>query len=439
MFGIIGLTVITVAAVELHFGNAPEPGVGPGTVSLLYLVVIVLVSLKGGFVPSAAVTLIAALCFNYFVLPLVPSIKVRNPLDVVATLTFLLTAWVVTGIVARLRERNALLDGLFDQAPEAIALANLDSRVVRVNRDFTRLFGYPPQEVVGHRLIDLIVPSESRGEFQRHLELMAERQRVDAEVIRQCKDGSRLDVLAVGAPVSMPGGQIALYAMYRDISDRKRADDALRELSGQLLRSQDEERRRLARELHDSTGQKLAALAWNLSGLDQSGALVDARAKRILAESVDLTQECLREIRTLAYLLHPPELEEFGLAEAARNYVNGFAQRSGIAVELELSSDLGRLSPEVETTLFRILQEGLNNIHRHSGSPRASVQIYQSPDAVTMNIQDQGLGMQEALMGDKKLGVGIAGMRERVRQLRGQLEIHSTERGTTLKVVLPLN
>jgi signal transduction histidine kinase len=145
----------------------------------------------------------------------------------------------------------------------------------------------------------------------------------------------------------------------------------------------------------------------------------------------------------LAYLLHPPELEELGLAAAARDYVNGFVQRSGIPVELELSPHLGRLPREMETALFRILQESLNNIHRHSGSSLARVYISQSPTSVTLEIQDEGQGIQEgALKHDGGmpaiLGVGIAGMRERVRQLGGELEIQSTESGTTLKVVLPL-
>jgi K+-sensing histidine kinase KdpD len=125
LFGVIGLTVITVAALELRVGNSPSEGVGPGTVSLLYLIVIVLVSLRGGFIPSTAVILIASFCLNFFVQPLVPSLKMKNPLDIVATATFLLTAWVITGIVSRLREQNALPDGLFEQAPQATALANL--------------------------------------------------------------------------------------------------------------------------------------------------------------------------------------------------------------------------------------------------------------------------------------------------------------------------
>jgi two-component system NarL family sensor kinase len=445
LFGIIGLALITFAAIQLHLQKVPPPAsVGPGTISLLYLIVVVYVSGRAGFVAAAAVSLIAVFCMNYFVLPLAPALAVKNPLDIVATVAFLITAWVITGMVARLREKCALLDALFEQAPPAIALVDRETRVVRVNREFTQVFGYTPQETLGRRLSELIVPGEFRHEIRRHMELASQKQRVDAEVVRQRKDGSQVQVLAIGVPISLPSGQVAVYAMYCDISERKRADDALRELSGQLLRLQDEERRRLARELHDSTGQKLAALAINLSVVDQSASLTDVRAQRALTESLALTDECLREIRTLAYLLHPPELEELGLADAARNYVSGFAQRSGIPVELELSSDIGRLPPDVETTLFRILQESLNNVHRHSGSPRARVHVDRSQASVTMEVQDEGQGIQEgALKRDSSPaatpGVGIAGMRERVRQLGGELQIHSTPSGTTLKVVLPLS
>ncbi len=174
LFGIIGLALITFAAVRLPGAMLPTEGVGPGTISLLYLIVIVLVSLRGGLVSSVAVSLIAAFCLNYFVLPLVPALKARNPLDIVATITFLITAWVITGIVARLQERNALLDALFEQGPLATALTNLDGlmythiRAVRVNREFTRVFGYTPQGALDRPLGELIVPEEFRDEFQRH-------------------------------------------------------------------------------------------------------------------------------------------------------------------------------------------------------------------------------------------------------------------------------
>jgi PAS domain S-box-containing protein len=353
----------------------------------------------------------------------------------------------VTSTVDRLQEQKTLLDELFEQAPDAVVLVNGNDRVVRINRAFTRIFGYAPQEALGRRLRDLIICSESRD--QGYWDLVRRGQRVDTEDVCRRKDGSQLDVAVILLPFSLPRGGALVYAIYRDITERKRADDELRELTAQLLQSQEEERRRLARELHDSTGQKLAALAINLSIVSQSAAVADARAQRALADSLALTHECVRDIRTLTYLLHPPELEELGLADAARDYINGFSQRSGISVDVELSPDLGRLPREVETALFRILQESLNNVLRHSGSPRARVHIYRSPAgvtpaSVTMEVQDEGQGMQEGALkhgsGTPAItGVGVVGMRERVRQLGGELEIHSTPNGTTLKAVLPLN
>jgi signal transduction histidine kinase len=147
-------------------------------------------------------------------------------------------------------------------------------------------------------------------------------------------------------------------------------------------------------------------------------------------------------MRTLAYLLHPPELDELGLPDAVRRYVGGFVARSGIPVDLELSSELGRLPREVEIALFRILQESLNNVLRHSGSPKASVHIFRTADGVTLKVQDEGRGVQKSKLGRSGLlaaspGVGIAGMRERVAQIGGRLEIESTKRGTTVMAFLP--
>jgi PAS domain S-box-containing protein len=434
--GLIGLVLITLAAIEIHVENLPpRASVGPGTISLLYLLVIVFVSLRAGLVASIAISLIAAFCLNYFVLPLVPSLKVKNPFDIVATVAFLVTASVITGLVARLRARHALLETLFEEAPPAVALLNLESRVIRVNREFTRVFGYTPQETLGRPLSELIVPGEFRNEVQSHEELLLQRQRVDAEVVRQRKDGSRLHVLMVGVPVSMPRGQIAVYAMYCDITKEKQAEAALRTLSGRLLRLEDQERRRLARALHDSTAQSLAALSMSLSVVSESVAVLGPRAQAAMAEAVGLTDQCLRELRTVSYLLHPRELDELGLKSALSRYIDGFIERSGIQVEVEVSPDLGRLPQDVETTVFRVVQECLTNIHRHSGSGTARLRLIRGQSNLYLEVADAGHGIRQ----DAPSGVGIASMRERLQQLNGWLEIASHPGGTTVKATIPLS
>jgi signal transduction histidine kinase len=241
----------------------------------------------------------------------------------------------------------------------------------------------------------------------------------------------------------------------QDITDRKRAEEALRQseealrqsnrklhqLSRDLLRSQDYERRRIARELHDSTAQLLAALSINLGRLRDSE-LEPGRRERVLSETIDLAAACSAEIRTITYLLHPPLLEEIGLVHALRAYAQGFNQRTGIQVKIKIPPDFGRLGNERESTLFRIVQEGLANVHKHSGSRLAVIQLERDPREVRLVLQDQGRGFTEAprrrATGFVHLGVGITGMRERAEQLGGRLEIASGDAGTTLTVTLPM-
>jgi PAS domain S-box-containing protein len=435
LFGIIGLTVITIAAVELHVGNMPSEGVGPGTVSLLYLIVIVLVSLRGGFIPSAAVILIACFCLNYFVQPLVPSLKMKNPLDIVATIAFLLTAWVITGIVTRLREQNALLDGLFEQAPQATALANLDTRVVRVNREFTRLFGYTPQETVGHRLSDLIVPPESREEIQRHLELMSQRQRLDAEVIRQRKGGNRLHVLAVGAPVSLPRGQIAIYAMYRDISERKATEEALHALSIRLMEVQDNERKHLASELHDEIGQLLTGLRLLLRRDEESPS--DTLGIRRL-QALAMVDELLGRVQGLSFDLGPADLDQLGLLPALLALFERYSAQTGILVNFKHQGVERRFSSRLETGAYRIVQEALTNAARHASVASVSVRVWTDADRLYLQIEDRGRGFEPEVVLRASRSNGLVGMQRRIMLLGGRMTIESSPgAGTTIIVELP--
>jgi len=220
------------------------------------------------------------------------------------------------------------------------------------------------------------------------------------------------------------------------------ANQGLRELTGRLMQSQDDERRRIARELHDSVGQTLAALSMNLTKVESDIERLNQTAKT-LADSSALVQEMNKEVRTISYLLHPPMLDEAGLASALRWYVDGFTQRSGIQVDLEIAEDFGRLQPEVETAIFRTVQECLTNVHRHSGSRTARVRLLHSAGELRLLVQDDGAGIAaqklDKVVADGTPGVGIRGMRERMRQLGGTLEINSNPTGTNVEVRLPIN
>ena len=219
------------------------------------------------------------------------------------------------------------------------------------------------------------------------------------------------------------------------------ANQGLRELTGRLMQLQDEERRRIARELHDSVGQTLAALAVNLTTVSADIERLVKTAKTV-SDSLVLAQEMHKEVRTVSYLLHPPLLDEAGLASALQWYVEGFSERSKIGVQLEITEDFGRLPQEIETALFRTVQECLTNIHRHSGSSVASIRLVRSVNEIHLKVEDQGSGIPreklEEVSSDGTPGVGIRGMRERMRQLRGSLTIQSDENGTVVEVSLPV-
>lgn len=219
------------------------------------------------------------------------------------------------------------------------------------------------------------------------------------------------------------------------------ANQSLRELTARLLQLQDEERRRFARELHDSVGQVLVALSMNLTTARSDIERLSKTAKT-LSESEALLQAMSKEVRTISYLLHPPLLDEAGLSSAVRWFIDGFVERSKIKVDLEIPDDFGRFSREVETAVFRVVQECLTNIHRHSGSPIAKVRITHSDGLVLVEVADRGKGIpaEKLIEMDSAgmLGVGLRGMRERIRQLGGNLEVSSDGKGVVVTARLPV-
>lgn len=222
------------------------------------------------------------------------------------------------------------------------------------------------------------------------------------------------------------------------------AQTTLRELSANLLQAQDDERRRLARELHDSTGQLLTAIQLNLCMLaeDKKGGPGEISAK--LSNTIQLTNQAIGEIRTMSYLLHPPMLDEAGLAMALQWYVEGFEERSKIAIDLQVAASLDRLGRDLEISVFRIVQECLTNVHRHSGSRQAQIRITLDQGRLKLTVSDQGRGFLPGAYGNgngkpAKVGVGIRGMCERVRQLNGTIDFVQGKPGTVINIEFPVN
>jgi PAS domain S-box-containing protein len=238
------------------------------------------------------------------------------------------------------------------------------------------------------------------------------------------------------------GKPIRVAGICREITERVRAVEELRRLSGQFLRLHDEERRRIARDLHDSTGQNLVALATMLGQLRPAIPLGNRKSRRLLSECQALADQCIREIRTLSYVLHPPVLDQAGLDDAIRDYVKGFTNRSGIQVELQLSPRVGRLARDIELAVFRVVQESLANIQRHSGSQQAKIRIDRDSD-LRLEISDRGRGVSGNVQEGKEeprfeFGVGIPSMQERVKLFGGRFDFESSSHGTIVRVTIPL-
>ena len=223
----------------------------------------------------------------------------------------------------------------------------------------------------------------------------------------------------------------------QEVEEKTRAESLLRQLNQRVVRSQDQERRRIARELHDSIGQHLAAITMSVTML---GDRVTPEFRPDVEDILSQINTCIKDVRTISHLLHPPLLDEGGLSSALSWYVGEFSRRGGIHVDLEMPPELERMKSEIETAIFRIVQESLTNIHRHSGARKARISIGCGYGTVRMSISDDGRGISKEKL--KRItagqsGVGVAGMRERVKQLGGTFQIRSNGPGTTLEVELP--
>ncbi len=252
-----------------------------------------------------------------------------------------------------------------------------------------------------------------------------------------------VDYISVPIVPELLRAKVSVFAdLHRKTRQMEMLNGELRSLSARLITTQDEERRRIARDLHDSVGQVVATLAMNNSlALLQADGLT-AVAGDALRQNAGLIQQLSKEIRTISHLLHPPLLDEIGLLPAIKLFAEGFAQRSNVKVTVELSPDIGRLPPHAEISIFRIVQECLTNVYRHSGSRTACIKIWPSENrTLTLSVGDQGRGIppdrRDSMALGTGMGVGLSGMRQRLRELGGTLEIQSGEAGTTVTAVLP--
>ena len=331
----------------------------------------------------------------------------------------------------------------FEQAPIGIAEISPEGAFERVNPRLCEMFGYSADELLTRNAHSLTHREDVLATSSLVAEVLAGERttfEIDKRYIR--KDDSVLWAHAISTILRDAAGRPRTFiAVIEDVTARKLADQAIESLPARLLEAQDEERRRIARELHDSTAQELAVVAMNLGRLQDWIEGRDPGAENLLADSLAVLAQANRDLRTLAHLLHPPMLEELGLAGALRYYVEGFSQRSGIRVELECGDDLERCSAGIETALFRVVQESLANVHRHSTSSCAFLKLARAGDNIELTIADRGRGLPPGLLTGRadgaRIGVGISGMRQRVRQLKGRLDLSSNGQGTTVHVVLP--
>ena len=332
---------------------------------------------------------------------------------------------------------------VFRGSPQPMVLTTLaEGRFIDVNESGLKLSGYTREEIIGRTSLDIGVFSSEVHRKAMIGSLLQTGSIRNLELMFPTKNG-QMRLLLCSAEVIELAGEKCVIISSSDITERKEAEQQLAELSARLLRTQDEERRRIARELHDVTAQSIGLIMLNLAQVQIAAATLDNRSKDKLTESLALGEQALKDIRTLSYILHPPLLDQAGLITALKWYVKGFHERSGVQVEFtESGNDGHRLPPEVEYALFRVVQECLTNIRRHTDSETAEINLTRTAETVSLSVRDHGKGnkFQMSRNGDSAefVGVGIPGMRHRLKQLGGELLVDSNVNGTTVTATVPV-
>ncbi len=342
------------------------------------------------------------------------------------------------------RQSREIVNAFFSSSTVGFGILDWQLRYTRVNDVLPRMAALEPEDLLGKSVTEVFGLRGSRTETVLRDVLRTGSPLLDREISAELprKPGQLRHWLVNYFPIPGEGGgftQVGVIAV--DVTARRNAEEALRKLSGRLLGIQDQERRRIARELHDSLGQYLAGLKIAIDLLSNSPS--SEKNKELLAECRDILEKSITETRTLSHLLHPPLLDEAGFSSAASWFVSGFSQRSGIPVSLDLPPDMPRLSEAVEIALFRVLQESLTNVHRHSQAASAEIKVESDAEQITIEVMDHGHGMPDRVLqqlnGDGiQLGVGLAGMRERVHELGGNFEVKSDQSGTVIRASVPL-
>jgi len=327
----------------------------------------------------------------------------------------------------------------------AIFMLDPEGHVSTWNKGAKRIKGYKANEIIG-RHFSCFYPEEQilGGKPEQELVIATEQGRFEEEGWRRRKDGSTFWANVIITPVRDETNKLIGFAkVTRDVTDRMQKEKSLRDLAAHLLQLQDEERRRIGRDLHDTLGQCVTAMKISLDCIASSIEPDNRAVQRQIAQCVGLAEECVKEVRTISYLLYPPMLEEMGLKSAIPWYLEGFTARSEIQATFDASPDFGRLTRDTELALFRVLQESLTNVHRHSGSDTAHVGLYTKAGMAILEVKDQGKGISPAILEEageslqRAIGVGLRGMKERIGQLGGELRISSTPNGTTVTATVP--
>lgn len=353
-------------------------------------------------------------------------------------------------------ERLHLYAEIIERSTEAVRIADANGVIVQQNSAHRKMFGMSDEMLKGK------TPAVIFGheQFAKVLRSVQESGNFNGELLAMIRGKSRIIDTQIFAVKNNEGKVVCRVSLNRDVTERRAAEDrllsshaelesqvaqrtsSLRELTKSLLKAQDEERRRVARDLHDSTGQTLTALKIEVANLKRQFGKGEA-AFDALNHIAVIADQALQEIRTTSYLLHPPLLDEAGLACAAGWYVDGFSKRTGIRVNLEVQASFERLPSHIEMMLFRVLQESLVNVHRHAGASRVDIRLGSSSEWAIMEMRDDGRGIAPEVLhrwrtAHAEGGVGLSGIRERINDLNGQAEIESSSTGTALRVRVPL-